>query len=138
MRSPSRRSDVSRQVEISDISAGLKALAKELQIPVMVLSQLNRQPEQREGGRPKLADLRESGAIEQDADLVGLLVRPEVYADEEGEKAAEKGKATLMIAKQRNGPTGDVNLTFLSEYTRFENQAKIDAEDVPDFERSDE
>jgi replicative DNA helicase len=138
MRSPSRRADLSRQVEISDISAGIKALAKELQIPVVVLSQLNRQPEQREGGRPKLSDLRESGAIEQDADVVGLLVRPEVYAEEEGEKAAERGKATLIIAKQRNGPTGDVKLTFLSEYTRFENQAKIDAEDVPDFERGGE
>jgi replicative DNA helicase len=138
MRAPSRRADLSRQVEIADISSGLKALAKELEIPVIVLSQLNRQPEQREGGRPKLADLRESGAIEQDADLVGLLVRPEVYAEEEGEKAAERGKATLIVAKQRNGPTGDVPLTFLSEYTRFEDQAKVQEEDVPEFERSEE
>jgi replicative DNA helicase len=131
MRAPSRLADLSRQVEIADISAGVKALAKELKIPIIVLSQLNRQPEQREGGRPKLADLRESGAIEQDADVVGLLVRPEVYAEEEGDKAAEKGKAILVIAKQRNGPTGDVNLTFLSEYTRFEDQAMVNEEDIP-------
>jgi len=131
MRAPSRRSEASRQVEIADISAGMKALAKELQVPVIVLSQLNRQPEAREGGRPKLADLRESGSIEQDADVVGLLVRPEVYADEEGERAAEKGKATLIIAKQRNGPTGDVPLTFLNEYTRFEDQARVSEDDMP-------
>ncbi len=138
MRAPSRRADLSRQVEISDISSGLKALAKELGIPVIVLSQLNRQPEQREGGTPRLADLRESGAIEQDADVVGLLVRPEMYEEEKEARAAEKGKATLIIAKQRNGPTGDVQLTFLSEYTRFEDQAKVEEEDVPEFERSEE
>jgi len=138
VRAPSRRADLSRQVEISDISAGVKALAKELQIPIIVLSQLNRQPEQREGGRPKLADLRESGAIEQDADLVGLLVRPEVYAEDEGDKKDEQGKATLIIAKQRNGPTGEVKFTFLSEFTRFEDSAKVDDEDVPDFEGSEE
>ncbi len=138
MRAPSRRADQSRQVEISDISSGIKGLAKELQVPVMVLSQLNRQPEQREGGKPKLSDLRESGAIEQDADVVGLLVRPEVYADEEGEKAAERGKATLIIAKQRNGPTGEVALTFLHEYTRFEDAARVEAGDVPEVEGSEE
>jgi len=138
MRAPSRRADLSRQVEIADISSGVKALAKELKIPIIVLSQLNRQPEQREGGRPKLADLRESGAIEQDADVVGLLVRPEVYAEEEGDKAAEKGKAVLVIAKQRNGPTGDVNLTFLSEYTRFEDQALVSEEDIPGGEGGEE
>ena len=138
MRAPSRRADLSRQVEIADISAGVKALAKELKIPIIVLSQLNRQPEQREGGRPKLADLRESGAIEQDADVVGLLVRPEVYAEEEGDKAAEKGKAILVIAKQRNGPTGDVHLTFLSEYTRFEDQALVNEEDIPGSQGGEE
>ena len=92
MRAPSRRADLSRQVEIADISAGIKALSKELKIPIIVLSQLNRQPEQREGGRPKLSDLRESGAIEQDADVVGLLVRPEVYAEEEGRQGRGKGQ----------------------------------------------
>jgi replicative DNA helicase len=131
MRAPSRRADQSRQVEIADISSGIKALAKELNIPVVVLSQLNRQPEQREGGRPKLSDLRESGAIEQDADVVGLLVRPEVYADDESDRDSEKGKATLIIAKQRNGPTGDVPLTFRHEFTRFESAAMVEPEDMP-------
>jgi len=143
MRAPSRRADLSRQVEISDISAGVKALAKELQIPIVVLSQLNRQPEAREGGRPRLSDLRESGAIEQDADVVGLLVRPEMYVDDttdEGrqERDSKEGEATLFIAKQRNGPTGEVPLTFLKEYTRFVDRAKVDAEDVPGFEGSGE
>jgi replicative DNA helicase len=138
MRAPSRRADLSRQVEIADISAGVKALAKELKIPIIVLSQLNRQPEAREGGKPRLSDLRESGAIEQDADVVGLLVRPEVYAEEEGDKAAEKGKAELIIAKQRNGPTGNVKLTFLSEYTRFEDQALVSEEDMPGNEGGEE
>jgi len=134
MRAPSRRAEGSRQVEIADISGGVKALAKELKVPIIVLSQLNRQPEQREEGKPKLSDLRESGSIEQDADIVGLLVRPEVYADDEDERRDKKGKATLIIAKQRNGPTGDVNLTFRNEYTRFENAARVEAEDVPNFE----
>jgi replicative DNA helicase len=138
MRAPSRRADLSRQVEIADISAGIKALSKELKIPIIVLSQLNRQPEQREGGRPKLADLRESGAIEQDADVVGLLVRPEVYAEEEGDRAAEKGKAVLFIAKQRNGPTGDVKLTFRAEFTCFEDQARVSDEDIPNIEGGEE
>jgi replicative DNA helicase len=136
LRSPSRRADLNRQVEISDISGGIKALAKELQVPIIVLSQLNRQPETREGNRPRMADLRESGAIEQDADVVGLLVRPEVYADDDQDKAAKEGEATLIIAKQRNGPTGDVSLTFLKEYTRFEDRARVDVEDT-EFERGD-
>ena len=122
------------------IFPALYALVKkgELKIPIIVLSQLNRQPEAREGGRPRLSDLRESGAIEQDADVVGLLVRPEVYAEEEGDKAAEKGKAELIIAKQRNGPTGNVKLTFLSEYTRFEDQALVSEEDMPGNEGGEE
>jgi len=134
MRAPSRRADSSRQVEIADISSGVKALAKELRVPIIVLSQLNRQPEQREEGKPKLSDLRESGSIEQDADVVGLLVRPEVYADSEEERAEKRGKATLIIAKQRNGPTGDVDMAFLGEYTRFENAARIEDGDVPQIE----
>jgi len=131
MRAPSRRADGSRQVEIADISSGVKALAKELRVPIIVMSQLNRQPEQREEGKPKLSDLRESGSIEQDADIVGLLVRPEVYADDEDERRDKKGKATLIIAKQRNGPTGDVNLIFRNEYTRFEDAARVEDGDVP-------
>ncbi|HUJ10532.1 MAG TPA: replicative DNA helicase [Verrucomicrobiae bacterium] len=138
MRAPSRRADLSRQVEIADISAGIKALSKELKLPIIVLSQLNRQPEQREDGRPKLADLRESGAIEQDADVVGLLVRPEMYATDTDDKADKKGDATLFIAKQRNGPTGDIHLTFRSEFTRFEDQARVSDEDVPDVEGGEE
>jgi replicative DNA helicase len=132
MKSPSRRADASRQVEIADISGGVKALAKELKIPIIVLSQLNRQPEARDEGKPRLSDLRESGAIEQDADLVGLLVRPEVYEDDEEKRSQLKGKATLIIAKQRNGPTGDVPLSFLHEFTRFEDASKIDDDDRPD------
>jgi replicative DNA helicase len=131
MRSPSRRADQSRQVEIADISAGVKGLAKELAIPVIVLSQLNRQPEQREGGKPRLSDLRESGSIEQDADVVGLLVRPEMYAEDEQDRSDKEGEATLIIAKQRNGPTGDIPLTFLKEFTRFTDQVRVERDDYP-------
>ena len=126
LRSTSRRAQDNRQIEIAEISNGLKALAKELDIAVVVLAQLNRNPESRTGeakGRPRLSDLRESGSIEQDADLVGLLVREEYYADSDDEKRDTEGKATLIIAKQRNGPTGDVPLTFLKEFTRFETAA---------------
>ena len=127
LRSTSRRAQDNRQLEIAEISAGLKGLAKELNIPIVVLAQLNRNPEQRSGdskGRPRLSDLRESGSIEQDADVVGLLVREEYYADSDEEKQEAEGKATLIIAKQRNGPVGDVPLTFLKEFTRFENRAR--------------
>jgi len=128
LRSPSRRAQDNRQLEIAEISAGIKALAKELQIPIIVLAQLNRQPDARGGGRPKMSDLRESGSIEQDADLIGLLVRPEVYADDDEEKSARAGEAELIIAKQRNGPIGDVKLTFLKEFTRFETRADREEE----------
>jgi len=126
MRSSSRRAQDSRQLEIAEISSGLKALAKELNIPIVVLAQLNRNPEQRTGeskGRPRLSDLRESGTIEQDADVVGLLLRDVYYADTEEAKAEAEGKATLIIAKNRNGATDDVPLTFLKEFTRFEDRA---------------
>ncbi|MDX2226007.1 MAG: replicative DNA helicase [Verrucomicrobiae bacterium] len=111
----------SRQAEISDISRTIKSIAKELQIPVIALSQLNRRVEDRDDKRPNLSDLRESGSIEQDADVVMLLVRPEYYAKDDEERDKLKGKATLIIAKQRNGPIGDVHLTFINQYTRFEN-----------------
>jgi len=137
MRAPSRRAESSRQAEVADISAGIKALAKELEVPILVLSQLNRQPESREEGTPRLADLRESGAIEQDADVVGLLARPEVYADDDG-KRERKGEAHLIIAKQRNGPTGKIDLYFHGEYTRFEDQARVDEGDIPSFEGDEE
>jgi replicative DNA helicase len=124
LRSTTRRAQDNRQLEISEISAGLKALAKDLKIPVIVLAQLNRQPEQRTGGKPRLSDLRESGSIEQDADLVGLLVRPELYEEDEEARVEKAGEAELIIAKQRNGPVGEIPLTFLKEYTRFETRAR--------------
>jgi replicative DNA helicase len=124
LRSTTRRAQDNRQLEISEISAGLKGLAKELKIPVIVIAQLNRQPEARTGGKPRLSDLRESGSIEQDADLVGLLVRPEIYEEDEDARAEKAGEAELIIAKQRNGPVGEIALTFLKEFTRFEDRAR--------------
>ena len=124
VRSTSRRAQDNRQLEISEISAGLKGLAKELKIPIVVVAQLNRQPEQRAGGKPRLSDLRESGSIEQDADLVALLVRPELYEEDEEARVEKAGEAELIIAKQRNGPVGEIPLTFLKEFTRFETRAR--------------
>src|SRR6187397_2850880 len=124
LRSTTRRAQDNRQLEISEISSGLKALAKDLKIPIIVVAQLNRQPEQRTGGKPRLSDLRESGSIEQDADLVGLLVRPEIYEEDEEARAEKEGEAELIIAKQRNGPVGEIPLTFLKEFTRFEDRAR--------------
>ncbi len=124
LRSTTRRAQDNRQLEISEISAGIKGLAKELKLPIIVLAQLNRQPEARSGGKPRLSDLRESGSIEQDADLVGLLVRPEIYEEDEEARAEKAGEAELIIAKQRNGPVGEIPLTFLKEFTRFEDRAR--------------
>lgn len=126
LRSTTRKAQDNRQVEVAEISSGIKSLAKELDVPVLVLAQLNRNPDSRTGGskgKPRLSDLRESGAIEQDADLVGLLWREDYYADDEDERKETEGKAELLIAKQRNGPTGEVPLTFIHEYTRFEDRA---------------
>ncbi len=120
LKSGSKRAQENRQIEIAEISGGIKALAKELNIPIIVLAQLNRESEKRGDGKPRISDLRESGSIEQDADLVGLLYRSAYYAKDEEEKEAKGGEAELIIAKQRNGPIGEVSLTFLSEFTRFE------------------
>src|SRR5436190_7687797 len=138
LHSTARRAD-NRQQEIADISNGIKSLAKELKVPVIVLSQLNREMEREKNRRPRMSDLRESGAIEQDADLIGLLYKadPEnrkkaASDDEEDEgRQQEAIPVNLLIAKQRNGPTGDVHLTFLKSITRFESAAKISNDDVP-------
>jgi replicative DNA helicase len=133
LHSTARRAQENRQQEISDISSGIKALAKELKVPVLVLSQLNRELERDKSRKPRLSDLRESGAIEQDADVVGLLYKPNAGEDDDSVTAEEPEglQVNLLIAKQRNGPTGDVNLTFLKPYTRFESAAKVSDEDVP-------
>jgi replicative DNA helicase len=110
----------SRQEQIAKISRRLKALARELGIPLIALSQLNRAVESREDKRPRMADLRESGAIEQDADIVLLLHRPEYYDAND-----QPGVAEVIIAKNRNGPTGTIKLTFLNKLTRFENLATL-------------
>jgi replicative DNA helicase len=134
LHSTARRSQDNRQQEIADISSGIKALAKELKVPVLVLSQLNRELEKDKSRKPRLSDLRESGAIEQDADVVGLLYKPSTGDDEDGAQAEEADglPVNLLIAKQRNGPTGDINLTFLKSYTRFESAAKVSDEDIPE------
>lgn len=115
----------SRQQEITAISRHIKGLARELDIPVVVLSQLNRSPEGREGHKPRMSDLRESGSIEQDADVVMLLHREDYYhRGEEGYQ--ENNNAELIIAKQRNGPTGTIKLSFLEKITRFENYSDVE------------
>jgi replicative DNA helicase len=138
--SSQRRGDPNRAQEIAEISSGVKSLAKELEVPVIVLSQLNRDLERDKTRKPRLSDLRESGAIEQDADVVGLLYKAnpkdprEPATGEDDDEATANSDAVpvnLLIAKQRNGPTGDVHLTFLKSYTRFESAAKVHLDDIP-------
>ncbi|MFC1624001.1 replicative DNA helicase [Candidatus Omnitrophota bacterium] len=118
------RGSENRQQEISEISRSLKALARELNVPLIAVSQLSRAVETRQDHRPQLSDLRESGAIEQDADLVGLLLREEYYNPTE----ENRGIAEIIIAKQRNGPVGSLRLTFIREYAKFENLAMVGEE----------
>lgn len=124
MKSSSKQAQQSREREIAEISSGLKAIAKELNIPVIVLAQLNRGPENRTGGSPRMSDLRESGAIEQDADMIGLLYRTAYYADSEEQRQEQDGVAALTLAKNRNGATGEIPLTFIKGIMRFENSER--------------
>jgi replicative DNA helicase len=120
--SGSKKNYENRTQEVSAISRGLKALAKELHVPVVALSQLSRASERRgDDKRPMLSDLRESGSIEQDADVVAFIHRDAYYNRSEEVTEADKAKSEIILAKQRNGPTGTVNLHFISQFTRFEN-----------------
>jgi replicative DNA helicase len=110
-----------RQVEVSEISRSLKILARELEVPVVALSQLSRNLEMRSDKRPVLADLRESGSLEQDADVVMFIYRDEIYDPE----SSDRGTAEIIVAKHRNGPTGKTQLAFLDHYTRFANMARM-------------
>jgi replicative DNA helicase len=116
-----RRDAENRQVEVSEISRGLKILARELEVPVVALSQLSRNLEMRADKRPVLADLRESGSLEQDADVVMFLYRDELYNDD----SPDRGTAEVIVSKHRNGPTGKTQLAFLDHYTRFANMARV-------------
>jgi replicative DNA helicase len=116
-----RHNAENRQVEVSEISRGLKILARELEVPVVALSQLSRNLEMRADKRPVLADLRESGSLEQDADVVMFLYRDELYNPE----SPDRGTAEVIVSKHRNGPTGKTQLAFLDHYTRFANMARV-------------
>lgn len=131
MKSNSGKSRDNREREVAECSAGIKSAAKELGIPIVVLAQLSRKFEERgPQARPRLADLRESGAIEQDADLIGFLVRAEMYAQTDEEREALCGQAEIIVAKHRSGPLGEVALTFLKEFTRFETRAMAGDEEA--------
>ncbi|HTB85985.1 MAG TPA: replicative DNA helicase [Candidatus Sulfotelmatobacter sp.] len=131
MHSTSKKAKENRQQEVAEVSSGIKALSKELNVPIVVLAQLNRDIEKEKNRKPRMSDLRESGSIEQDADLVAFLYRPDVNDDELKASENDGCAVTLVIGKQRNGPTGDVDLTFLKPFTRFEQASKFSAEDVP-------
>ncbi|HMO64095.1 MAG TPA: replicative DNA helicase, partial [Verrucomicrobiota bacterium] len=135
LHSESRKARDNRQQEVAEISSGVKALAKELKIPIIILSQLNRELDKDKSRKPKLSDLREYGAIEQDADVVALLYKPP-EGDEDDQESVPRDhpdgiSVKLLIAKQRNGPTGDVDLVFFKGFTRFRGAAKVRPDDVP-------
>ena len=121
----SKRAKENRVLEIGEISAGIKGLAKELKIPIIALAQINRKAEDRPGGKPRMSDLRESGNIEQDADLIAMIHRPEIYAKDDEEKNELAGEADLIITKSRNGPLDTIALTFLNQFCRFEDRARM-------------
>jgi replicative DNA helicase len=126
----------SREREVAEISGGVKALAKDLNVPILILAQINRDSEKRGGkakGVPRMSDLRESGAIEQDADIVGLLTRAKQFADDNEERKALEGVAELILAKNRNGATGSIPLTFIEELMRFETGAPVEEKESPTF-----
>ncbi len=129
LKAPDTAARDGREKEVAEISGGIKGIAKELDIPIIVLAQLNRQPDSR-GGKPKMSDLRESGSIEQDADLVGLLMRPEYYAEDQEDRDEKTGEAEFIIAKQRNGGTGEIPLQFTKEFMRFSDRAYQDDDDM--------
>jgi len=141
IKSNTKQAKASREREVAEVSSGLKQMAKELGVPVIALAQLNRDVEKRAGGIPKMADLRECGAIEQDADIVGLLYRPSYYrqekpADFEGTQESWEARAVLSLAKHRNGPVGDLPLKWTGNLTRFDSETKRLASGNPEERQS--
>jgi replicative DNA helicase len=124
MKSGSKRAEFSRVLELTEISATIKEIGRELNIPIIAVAQLNREAEKQESGRPKMSHLRECGAVEQDADVIGLVYRAEYYERDEQAKKEVEGEAELIIAKHKDGPVGTIPLTFLKEFTRFESRTK--------------
>ena len=124
MKSGSKRAEFSRVLELTEISAAIKEIGRELNVPIIAIAQLNREAEKHEGGRPKMSHLRECGAVEQDADVIGLIYRQEYYEKDEELKLEVEGEAELIIAKHKDGPVGKIPLTFLKEFTRFESTTK--------------
>lgn len=127
----SKKSEFNRQQEVAEVSNGVKEMAKELNVPVIVLAQLSREIEKRKSNVPLMSDLKESSAIEQDADLIGLLYKPKDDDDDTVSEGGSSAAVNMVIAKARNGPTGTVRFTFFKEWTRFESAAKISSDDVP-------